>query len=127
MTFQKGNNLNPGGKPKQKLFNDCLRNMILQPMPTDKMGLPKKPTALQRVCAKMITEAARGNSAAWNTIMDRIDGKVSQPIQGGDWDAPPIQTQDLSIKEVARRLGSLLLSAQVPEEGVNPTNRKTPK
>lgn len=111
MKFQPGNCANPGGKPKQKPMSDALRYIAKQPFKEGKrIGLPKNPTVEQAAARALWRKAIMGDVPAFKEIADRIQGKVPQAVVGGGIDEPPIQTEDISMKETARIIASLLLS-----------------
>lgn len=70
MAFQKGNNANPGGRPKEKPFAEALR------MELASAGDDHK--ALRRIAKKLIDKAEDGDMQAIQQIADRLDGKPAQ-------------------------------------------------
>lgn len=95
----------------------ALAQYILIKKKDNTVSLPraKKQTAKQEVVRALLLSAFTGNAQSINTIFDRIDGKIAQPIQGADDpDAPPIQIKDrdMATKEIARVIGFALLEAQ---------------
>lgn len=127
MTFQPGNNMNPGGKPKQKPIAEAMRHMLLSGAVKKctigrktkfKVTLPEKPRPLDYVAAGILEDAINGLPSARQLLLDRTEGKVPLPVVGSNDDAPPIQTQDRSLKEIARVIGFLLLDNQPQEEPV---------
>lgn len=118
-----GQALNPAGKGKIKPIADALRHMLLTApitrygkSETFRVGLPEKPRAVDYVAAKLIERAINGNETAFKELADRTEGKIAQPIIGSDDPSdPPVKlTRDnISIKEAARILGNLLLTADM--------------
>lgn len=101
------------GQAKSKPLTDALLYIgNREPGPKGKLGMPRKPTAFQVAARAMIQEAIKGNVAAFNTVADRVEGKIALPIMGGPEDAPPIKTQDITIQEAARRLAFIFLRAE---------------
>ena len=126
--FKKGEIHNPGGSRKRKLVRDALIKLWHDPVgPKGFMGHPKKQTGGQRMMMILFNAGLRSDIAAINSVMDRVDGKVPLPV-GGDIDLPSIQTEDVSMKELARIAAYLLISeSKKPEDGVKTQKkRKTP-
>lgn len=130
MTFKKGESGNPRGNGLYKPITDALIYIGSQPFPSGnkKIGLPKKPTVWQAGARAILHEMVKGNVAAANTVLDRVEGKLAQPIIGGAADQPPVsvQSRDITLKELARRIGFLLLSNQSPEDGTETQKGKEP-
>ncbi len=73
MAFQKGNNANPGGRPKDKPFADALRMEIAGAGGNHKM--------LREIARNLLFLATLPNKDALpaiNAIADRLDGKPAQ-------------------------------------------------
>jgi hypothetical protein len=116
MRFQSGTSGNPHGRPKEKPIADALRYIGAQPYLSEKkIGLPKKPTVYQVAAARMWKEAINGDVSAFKEIADRTEGKVAQAIASAAEDAPSPK-QDMNLREVARRIGYILLTAQHEQE-----------
>lgn len=56
-----------------------------------KRELTQKPEDVLAIALKLIEDAKAGDSAARSLIFERVDGKVPQPVVGGDDDESPIQ------------------------------------
>lgn len=85
MTFQPGNNANPGGRPKDKRFAEALRLAIMREVEEfDDDGKPTggKTTKLRQIADRLVAEALKGESWAIQQIGDRIDGKPAQALVG---------------------------------------------
>jgi hypothetical protein len=69
--FQKGQSGNPGGRPKKTPLTDALRKQLEDP-------------ALADALAKSLIAKARGprrdSVRAFDSIADRVEGKVGQPV-----------------------------------------------
>lgn len=135
MPFEKGKSGNPCGRPKgtrTTLMTDTLlllmRRSVTSNSKTDKETGKKittyyidKPkgknmSAMEMMCLAQVNNAIRGDIVAFNTIYDRIEGKVSQPVRGDDDpEAPPVRTQDETIKELARSTAFLLMAGAKKE------------
>lgn len=130
MPFEKGKVGNPGGRPKSREITECLRSLLgryVQEMSNgkiaeeDRRGLLKFPkgakiTARQELARNILNDAIRGVGNNRELVLDRIEGKVPLPVQGSDDpEAPPIRTQDETIKELARAT-AFLLTAGAPEK-----------
>jgi hypothetical protein len=71
MPFQKGNRANPGGRPKDKAFNDALRLVVHREHEPNK-------TKLYAIAEKLVEEAIKGEAWAVQQVADRLDGKPTQ-------------------------------------------------
>jgi len=74
MAFVKGKSGNPGGRPKDKPWQDALRMAALEP---DGSGVRK----LRRIAEAVVDAAIAGDMAAAREIGDRLDGKAVQAIE----------------------------------------------
>ena len=70
-----------------KPFRDALRVAVKRK--SDDMAGGK--TKLDRIAARLVTEAVDGDVSAAKEIADRLDGKVAQAIVGGDEGDQPIR------------------------------------
>ena len=79
--IEKGEVLNPGGRPKNQSLTAVLRELLEQ--------IPKGDTAKlkERIVKALLDKALRGDTRALDIIFDRTDGKVTLPI-GGDRENP---------------------------------------
>ncbi len=112
MGFQPGNKF--GHLKKGTEVTKALAYLMLQPYVSDRIGYPAKPTNAQKFAAKMLTRAFQGDMEASKIVWDRYEGKVAQPISG-DENGPPVRVEDITLKEVARRISSLLYEAELEE------------
>ena len=71
---------NTNGAKRQRLLTDALKRHLVQ-----------NPEDAKAVTAKLIECAKNGESWAQVLIHDRVDGKVPQPVVGGDDDETPIK------------------------------------
>lgn len=78
--FQPGQSGNPNGRPKSKPFKDALQK-ALKDAEGDKDLLAAVATAL-------VGKAMMGDVPAIKELADRMDGKVSQPIEGEEGGEP---------------------------------------
>jgi hypothetical protein len=85
--FRKGQSGNPNGRPKRKPIEEAL------------VGILTMPDAV--LVAKAIIRAAKhGNVKAFNSLADRVDGKVPQPVAvtGGNGGPLVIEIRDIGSK-----------------------------
>jgi len=82
MPFQPGHKLAVGGR-KEKPFRDALKLALIKRDP-EKKGINP---ALMKVAETLLDEAEAGESWAVIELINRIDGKVAQPV-AGDEDNP---------------------------------------
>jgi hypothetical protein len=80
--FQPGQSGNPAGRPKSKPFREAIQR-ALEAAGDDK-------AALQAVASALVGKAMIGDVPAIKEIADRLDGKVTQPIDG-DGEGGPVQ------------------------------------
>jgi hypothetical protein len=101
--YKKGQSGNPNGRPKgSRNFNTIIKEILelrlkdLNP----NMNVPehlKKKTNKEIMVMKQVSKAAAGNQRAFEYLVDRIDGKIMQPIDITD-------VTDLSEEEMEARL-----------------------
>lgn len=89
---------NPKGRGKGNLNTaTIIKKFLLSKELLEKdpiTGKPCKRTQLEIMTLKMIQEARNGNVQAFNTLLDRVDGKpVQKSIVSGDPDGVPIQVE----------------------------------
>lgn len=82
MAFQPGQSGNPGGRPKEKPIRDALR-MELAAAELGDAAVPKM-GSIRALARAMIEKAQSGDVPAFNSIADRLEGKVPQGIIGDD-------------------------------------------
>lgn len=100
--FQPGTSCNPGGRPKKLPITDYLLTQLEMPVPAAmKERLPSMFAELhgegatfgQLLAFNAIAEAARGNLKALSTILERVEGKVSQTMNvAGEQGGPVVFT-----------------------------------
>jgi hypothetical protein len=78
--FQPGQSGNPNGRPKSKPFKDALQR-ALKAAGDDK-------DMLEAVASALVGKAMMGDVPAIKELADRMDGKVSQPIEGEEGGEP---------------------------------------
>lgn len=94
MTFGVGNK--EAGKRK-KVWRDAIsRAMERREGKLDLLGI-------DLLADRLIDEAMAGDMVAMKEIGDRIDGKPTQAIVGGDEDDPPIQIISITDQELIQR------------------------
>jgi len=84
--FLPNNRANPKGRPpKDKSITNLMREMLDKP--ADKKFLSKEDygkTWRQVVAKALLVKAIRGDSMAIRELLDRLEGKPTQSIVGGD-------------------------------------------
>jgi hypothetical protein len=88
MTFLPGNKLGKGGHPHKPF-----REALMIELSNGNSGRKR----LRRLAAKLIQCAENGEPWAFNLLVDRVDGKLAQPVQG-DSDRP------LEVHHVIKRI-----------------------
>ncbi len=86
----------PRGAWANKAWRDALRLAVLRPVGQDE----KPKTKLDELAESLITAAKGGDISALKEIGDRLDGKPSQAIVGGDDEDPAIRL----ITEIRRSI-----------------------
>ena len=76
--FQKGKSGNPAGRPKKL---DCITSVLKDELEKPKPGDKQKRTWAEVVVAAMLAKAAKGDVRAAALILDRTEGKVTQPVE----------------------------------------------
>lgn len=105
MPFAPGQSGNPKGRPKDKPWAAALRLAANEPGPD---GIKK----LRRMAEKCVDKAIEeGDIHAMKEVGDRLDGKPMQAIEASGPEGEPIQVEDVSDKELARRVALLLIKA----------------
>ena len=74
---------NRNGTKKQRLLADCIKRELTQ-----------NPEDVLKIARRIIEGAKAGESAALQHILDRVDGKLPQPIVGDD-DEPAISLKGI--------------------------------
>ena len=84
--FKKGEVHNPHGRPRKELsITDALRT-LMDEVPTIKIGstVNTDKTWAQLVALGMLLKATKGDASMAREIIDRLEGKVAQPVTGAD-------------------------------------------
>ena len=82
--FKKGEVHNPHGRPRKELsITDALRT-LMDEVPTIKIGntVNTDKTWAQLVALGMLLKATKGDASMAREIIDRLEGKVAQPVTG---------------------------------------------
>lgn len=122
MPFVKGKSGNPSGGSKKKALDDALRYILSQPLPKigksgkyNQIGLPKKPTVAQGSARAIAQSMIEGDAANFFKTYDRLDGvvvKAADESLAANEPPPPVKSEDVTLKELARVIGSILIQAQ---------------
>lgn len=97
MPFERGNNANPGGKPKEKKFTDALRIAVSEEV--TRKGA--KTTKLRIIADGLVRAAMKGEGWAIQQVADRLEGKPAQAIIGGDDGDPAIRFERI-VRTIVR-------------------------
>lgn len=87
---------NPGNQWTNKAWRDALRLAVLREVDWDE----KPKTKLDELANSLIDSAKGGDISALKELGDRLDGKPSQAIVGGDEDDNPVRV----ITEIRRSI-----------------------
>ena len=74
--FKKGESGNPGGRPKGTSIEAQLRKRLSEGEAGDKL--------VDSLITVALRQALNGDFRFWNTILERVDGKVADRIAGPD-------------------------------------------
>ncbi len=77
--WKPGQSGNPGGRPRWKPLTEALQRLY-----------DEQPELLDQLAARLTVKAGQGDVSAWNTICDRLEGKVAQTV-GGSTDVGPVK------------------------------------
>lgn len=87
MAFQKGQSGNPAGRPPgTKLLGPIIRRILEEP------DARKGTLNHDLIAQRLITMAKAGDLDAIKVVLDRVDGKVAQPISGDPENPTPAFT-----------------------------------
>ncbi len=102
--FQKGQSGNLNGRPKkeQTLIN-ILENLLKEQIAFERGGQPVSMGTAEAVVRRWIADCIRGEHPARKELLDRLYGKVPQPIVGGGEGNEPI---DIRVIEVVKDYGN---------------------
>jgi len=83
--FKKGQSGNPNGRPRKEA---CITTVLQSRMGVvpqiDIGGKVNTKTWAELIADSLLVNAYKGNAAAMHELMDRIEGKVAQPVTGAD-------------------------------------------
>jgi hypothetical protein len=81
--FKEGQSGNPKGKPKGTIhLTTLLKKMMVKKFSLPELtGHNRKLTTAELIVLRLAKDAIRGNAHAQDTIIERLEGKVSQPIE----------------------------------------------
>jgi len=83
--FAKGNNANPNGRPrKEACITTVLQSRMGEVPLVEINGKVNTKTWAELIADSLLMNAYKGNAAAMHELMDRIEGKVAQPVIGAD-------------------------------------------
>tara|TARA_R110000824_G_scaffold54582_1_gene150657 strand:- start:29 stop:361 length:333 start_codon:yes stop_codon:yes gene_type:complete len=74
--FKKGESGNPNGRPKHTSIEAQLRKRLTEGENGDRI--------VESLISVALREALSGDFRFWNTILERVDGKVAERIAGPD-------------------------------------------
>lgn len=86
--FQPGRSGNPNGRPKSKPFKEALERAL--------KAAGDDEAAIDAVATALVTKAKTGDVQAIKEFADRMDGKVTQPIEGTE-DGPAIKYTKIEL------------------------------
>ena len=101
--FKPGHSGNPAGMKKgtrswKHLFAKALKYKVDATDPRTK--LTRRMSLAEVIVLATVSQAAKGNIRAANTIMDRMEGKAVQPVSGPDGEAIPMTPPQIIFQAV---------------------------
>lgn len=100
----------PQGAKPDKLWTDAIRIAALEAFES---GSDVK--KLRKAAEKLVELALNGDIAALKEMGDRLEGKPTQRVEATGEGGGPIQTEEVGLKELARRLAFVI--ARGAEDG----------
>ena len=83
--FKKGEVHNPNGRPrKEACITTVLQSRMGEVPLVEINGKVNTKTWAELIADSLLMNAYKGNAAAMHELMDRIEGKVAQPVTGAD-------------------------------------------
>jgi len=84
--FKPGQSGNPKGRPKKDVSLTSLLKKYLDEVPSVKIGdkVNTELTWRQLIVQAWLVGAYRGNATLFKELIERLEGKVAQPITGGE-------------------------------------------
>jgi hypothetical protein len=92
--FPKGTSGNPGGRPKKRLIDEVLEELLL----TDDSAVA------QTVAAALLKKAKRGDVKAIQLLAERVQGKPRQAVQLTGAYGGPIELRDVTREQARERI-----------------------
>ena len=106
--FRPGQSGNPGGRPKKKPITIAAEKLLSEKIPPDHPLARQVPQLRGKTWAEAIVygqalSAVKGGTPAAKELADRVEGRVAQPITGGEGE--PLLGEDRgSLEKRARDL-----------------------
>jgi hypothetical protein len=97
--FKPGESGNPGGRPKKLPITDYIFDQLEKPIPAAMKAklapafaevFGENATVGEMLAFKLIAQAAKGNMQAMNTIMNRVEGRVSEKVSLSGPESEPV-------------------------------------
>jgi hypothetical protein len=92
--FPKGTSGNPGGRPKKRLIDEVLEELLLR----------DDSAVAQTVAAALLKKAKRGDVKAIQLLAERVQGKPRQAVQLTGAYGGPIELRDVTREQVRERI-----------------------
>ncbi|MCK5019558.1 MAG: hypothetical protein KAS32_21035 [Candidatus Peribacteraceae bacterium] len=110
----KGKSGNPNGRPKK---NACLTSLMKELLDRDAEWIapgatPDDKTWQQMIVKALLTKAAKGDIKAIELVLDRTEGKVTQPIGGEN--GQPIRTEIVVSTDATKKLLTEIMKGITP-------------
>jgi hypothetical protein len=114
--FTKGNNANPGGRPKFAEVSKAARAFLA----TEIEGDPRERTYAEAIVETLGTQALLGDRGCASELIDRAEGKPRQAVELDQRD--PLAELLQEMREESKRVGP---PEEMPEAALLPTAEET--
>jgi len=96
----KGETANPKGRPPKDVCLTSLVKEYMEQTPTEIDGKPNTKTWRELLAQAWILKSLKGDSVLFKELLDRLEGKVTQPIAGENGE--PIR-YEISVRDAETR------------------------
>ena len=102
--WAKGVSGNPGGRPRKKLIDQALQDLLL----TDDSALAVA------IAKKLLTKAKKGDIKAIQLVAERVEGRPKRQIEITDISDSLVELETIPDQELERRIRELTEELKLP-------------